>query len=282
MSHVLPLYRSFGRGGLSAALDILTVLTLVFLLAPVVIVIIISFSADPYLQFPPSGFSFRWYKNFFINDPTWVRAAWKSSIVGSATALLATVLGTLVAVPLCRGAFRGSSLVEGLLLAPLIISPMITAVALYGFFAGLGLIKTSLALILGHSILALPYAVMNVSVSARALDPRLEQAALGLGARRFYVLRRVTIPLLAPGIAAGAFFAFLASFDEVVIALFLSGIDPTLQKRMWDDIRLEISPTVAAASTVVVTVSMLAFFAGVLLQRALSRRVAVSAPDAKS
>jgi len=277
VSHVQPVYRSFGYGGLSAILDLSTVLALLFLLAPVVIVIVISFSADSYLQFPPSGFSVRWYANFFVGDPTWVHAARKSFVVATSTAIIATVLGTLVAIPLARGGLRGHSMIEALLLSPLIISPMITAVALYGFFAGVGLIKSIFALILGHSILALPYAVMNVSVSAKALDPRLEQAAMGLGARPVYVFRRVTIPLLAPGIIAGAFFAFLASFDEVVIALFLSGLDPTLQKRMWDDIRLEINPTVAAASTVLVAVSLVAFSAAILLQRFLARRIAVSA-----
>ena len=272
MNLTLPHYKSVTGGWTGAALNVVTVLGVLFLLLPIVVVLVISFSADPYLRFPPSGFSLRWYRNFFFEDPTWLAAAGRSFVVATATAVLSLALGTAAAMPLARHRFPGKGGIEALLLAPLIVSPMITAIALYGLFSSVKLVGTTAALVLSHAILALPYAVMNVSVSARALDERLELAARGLGAGPATVFRRVTLPLLLPGILAGALFAFLASFDEVVVALFLSGLEPTLQKRMWDDIRLEISPTVAAASTLLVAISVLCFVGGALAASAADRR----------
>ena len=248
-----------------------TVATLLFLLGPVVIVLIISFSADSFLGFPPSGFSFRWYQNFFADDPTWMKAFWKSMRVASMTMILAILLGTPAAIVLARLKLRHAPLIEALVLAPLLVSPMIIAVALYMQFAKVGLVGSSVGLVLGHCALALPFVVMNVMVSARALDFRLEQAAMNLGARPLLVARRVTLPLLVPGMLTGALFAFLVSFDDVVLSLFLSGIEPTLQKRMWDDLRLEISPTVAAASSVLILMTLIVFAIGALVNKRMTQ-----------
>ena len=262
-----PLYRPLLRGAVGAVINLVTVLVLVFLLGPIVVVLIIAFSADAYLSFPPSGLSLRWFETFFQGDPSWMRAFWRSLSVALPTAILAVVLGTPAALAIARLRFKGRAATEYLLLAPLLISPMITAIGLYGQFASLHIIGTTVALVLGHAVLALPFVVMNVAVSARSLDMRLEQAAMSLGARPRTVLRRITLPLLAPGMIAAAFFAFLVSFDEAIVSLFLSGLDPTLQKRMWDDIRLEISPTVAAASVVLIAITLLGFALAALALR---------------
>lgn len=266
-----PLYRPLLKGVVGTAINGITVLVLLFLIGPIVVVLIIAFSADSYLAFPPSSLSLRWFETFFSGDPTWMRAFWRSLSVAAPTAALALLLGTPAALAIARLRFRGRAGSEFLLLAPLLISPMITAIGLYGQFAQLHLIGTTVALVLGHTVLALPFVVMNVAVSAGSLDARLEQAAMSLGARPRTVLRRITLPLLAPGMVAAAFFAFLVSFDEVVVSLFLSGLDPTLQKRMWDDIRLEISPAVAAASVVLIAMTLMAFAAGAFAARRTRR-----------
>jgi ABC-type spermidine/putrescine transport system permease subunit II len=252
---------------------VVTLATLLFLLGPVVIVLIISFSADSFLGFPPSGFSLRWYHNFFAGDPTWLKAFWKSMRVASMTMVLAILIGTPAAIVLARLKLRHAPLIEALVLAPLLVSPMIIAVALYMQFAKIGLVGSSLGLVLGHCALALPFVVMNVMVSARGLDFRLEQAAMNLGAHPLLVARRVTLPLLVPGMLTGALFAFLVSFDDVVLSLFLSGMEPTLQKRMWDDLRLEISPTVAAASSVLIIMTLIVFAIGALVNRRMAQRI---------
>ena len=262
-----PLYRPLLRGVAGVAMNAVTVVVLLFLLGPIAVVLIIAFSADSYLAFPPSGFSLRWFETFFAGDPTWMEAFWRSLSVALPTAVFAVLLGTPAALAIARLRFRGRAATEYLLLAPLLISPMITAIGLYGQFAKLHMIGSTVSLVLGHAVLALPFVVMNVAVSARSLDPRLEQAAMSLGARPRTVLRRITLPLLAPGMIAAAFFAFLVSFDEVIVSLFLSGLDPTLQKRMWDDIRLEISPAVAAASVVLIVITLLGFAVGALALR---------------
>jgi ABC-type spermidine/putrescine transport system permease subunit II len=255
--------------------NLVTAAALLFLLGPVVIVLIISFSADSFLGFPPSGFSLRWYHNFFAGDPTWLKAFWKSMRVASMTMALAILLGTPAAIVLARLRLRHAPLVEALVLAPLLVSPMIIAVASYLQFAKVGLAGTSFGLVLGHCVLAMPFVIMNVMVSARGLDFRLEQAAMNLGARPATVARRVTLPLLASGVLTGALFAFLVSFDDVVLSLFLSGIEPTLQKRMWDDLRLEISPTVAAASSVLILITIVVFVIGAVVNRRIARRSAI-------
>jgi len=270
----LPEYRHLMSGFAGLLSNLVTAATLLFLLGPVVIVLIISFSADSFLGFPPSGLSLRWYQNFFASDPTWLKAFWKSMRIAGMTMALAILLGTPAAIVLARLRLRHAPLIEALVLAPLLVSPMIIAVALYMQFAKVGLVGSSFGLVLGHCTLALPFVVMNVMVSARSLDLRLEQAAMNLGARPLLVARRVTLPLLMPGMLTGALFAFLVSFDDVVLSLFLSGIEPTLQKRMWDDLRLEISPTVAAASSVLILMTLVVFAIGALVNRRMAPRVA--------
>lgn len=259
MNATQPHYRSLVRGPFGWLLNTSLVFAIIFLICPIIIVAIISFSDDPYLRFPPSSYSFRWYYTFLVADPSWLAASKKSLIAACLTAAITVPLAIPTARALVRSNIRGKSWIELLLLAPLLISPMITAIALYGLIAPFGFVGTIAGLVVGHIVLAMPFAILNISISVKALDPRLEQAASSLGARDRQVFWRVTLPLLAPGIVAAAFFSFLTSFDDVLVSLFMSGLEPTLQKRMWDEIRLEISPTVASASTLLIFITIFLF-----------------------
>jgi putative spermidine/putrescine transport system permease protein len=265
-------YRTFVARWRGGVLNVISVGALGFLLVPLLIVVVISFSSAPYLSFPPPGFSLRWYRNFFYADETWLAAAWVSVRVAFCAMVAATVLGTALAFPLSRRQFRGRSFVEWLVLAPMIVPVIVSAVAFYGFFAPLKAVGSLAVLMVAHTVLALPFVVLYVSPAVRTFDERLEQAAMSLGAGPFYTLRRVTLPLIAPAVFSGALVAFLTSFDEVVVALFLSGLNPTLPKRMWDDIRLEINPTIAAVSTLLVAVTVLLFVLLAVLRAASRRR----------
>ena len=218
-----------------------------FLMLPLLVVFPISLSSAPYMQFPPPGLSWQWYQRY-LDDPQWIDATWRSLKVGGATAMLALLLGVPLSFALVRGRFAGRSLLDRVALAPIIVPHMIFAVAVYGLFARLRLVGTWEGLVVAHTVLALPFVVLVVSAGLRDLDRSLEQAAEGLGASRWQVLRRVTLPLLRPSLVSAGLLAFISSFDEVVVALFLSGANMTLPKKMFDNIMMEIDPTIAAVS----------------------------------
>jgi putative spermidine/putrescine transport system permease protein len=245
------------RGGAvrEGALWLLSLLVVLFLVAPSLVVIPMSFSAAELLTFPPPGYSLRWYAEFFTR-PEWRLAAWNSVVVAVLTTALATALGTVTALGLVRGRLPCRRLVTAVFLTPLIVPAIVTAVAVYGLYARLQLSGTVPGMVLAHTVLALPFVIINVSAVLQGLDPRLEQAARSLGASPWRTFRLVTLPLVRPGVAAGAVFAFITSFDELVVALFVSGIEAvTLPVQMWSGIRFEINPTVAAVSTLLIAVS---------------------------
>jgi putative spermidine/putrescine transport system permease protein len=219
----------------------------VFLMLPLAVVFPISLSSAPYMQFPPPGFSTRWYDRFF-EDPQWIEATVRSLYVGGATALLALALGVPLAFSLARGRFAGRVLVDRLALAPLIVPTIILSVGLYGLFAKLKLIGEWYGLVVAHTVLALPFVVLVMVAGLRDFDRGLEQAAEGLGASRVRTLLRVTLPLLRPSLVSAGLLAFISSFDELVVALFLAGPNMTLPKKMFDNILMEIDPTIAAVS----------------------------------
>ncbi|RVI61304.1 ABC transporter permease subunit [Sinorhizobium meliloti] len=227
-----------------------------FLIAPILIFFPLSLSASPFLEFPPRGFSLQWFQNYF-SRPDWLAATWVSIKVATFTMIAATLLGTLAAIGLVRGRFPGSRLVAGFLISPSIVPTLITAVAVYFQFARFQLVGSITGLVLAHLVLALPLVVVVVSGALRSVDIRPEQAARSLGATPVIAFLKITLPAIKPGILTAAFFAFLASFDDVVLALFLSGTSATtLPKRMWDGIRFEIDPTIAAVSTLMIMVSI--------------------------
>ena len=248
-------------------LAVLCGLVLLFLIAPVVIVIPMSFSAAKYLSFPPPGFSLQWYENFF-NRSDWTSAMIQSIRVAFTVMILATVLGIMASLALVRGNFPGKDLINAVIVSPLIVPTIIVAIAVYGIYARLHLVQTFFGLVLAHTVLALPYVVVNVTATLRGFDIRLEQAAQNLGANPLQTFRYVTLPLIAPGIFAGAVFAFIASFDELIVALFIAGAQGrTLPMRMFEGLRLEIDPTIASVSSMLITFSVLVLLSAELVRR---------------
>jgi putative spermidine/putrescine transport system permease protein len=218
-----------------------------FLMLPLVVVFPISFSSAAYMQFPPPGFSWQWYERY-LDDPQWIDATIRSLYVGAATAALALALGVPLAFSLVRSRFAGRVLVDRLALAPLVVPTIIVSVAVYGLFAKLKLIGEWYGLVVAHTVLALPYVVLVMGAGLRDFDRSLEQAAEGLGASRWSILLRITLPLLRPSLISAGLLAFISSFDELVVALFLAGPNMTLPKKMFDNILMEIDPTIAAVS----------------------------------
>jgi putative spermidine/putrescine transport system permease protein len=252
-------------------------LLLLFLAFPIVVVCVVSFSSATYLTFPPPAFGLKWYAAYFGSED-WLRPTWLSLWVGAAVVVLSTVLGTLAALGVTRLPPPLRVLATGLILSPLIVPVIVVAIGVYYAYARFGMVGTPIALILAHTCLAVPFVVTSVSASLAGIDPRLEQAALSLGATPGATFWQVTLPLIRPGVLVGALFAFITSFDELVVALFLSGSGAvTLPRRMWDDLRFQIDPTIAAVSTLTIVLTAgLLFGANLLRRRIEQNRTATS------
>jgi putative spermidine/putrescine transport system permease protein len=229
---------------------------LLFLCLPIAVVVPMSFSSASSLAFPPPGFSLRWYDSF-LGDPRWLLAARNSALVALGSSIAALILGSVAAYGLVRGTFRGRGLLEGNFIAPLILPPVITAVALYIFFARIGLLGTLPGLILAHTILTVPYVVLLMSVAIRSFDVRIEQVAYSLGASWLRMFRSVLLPNLLPSFFAAWIFAFIISFDEVIVTLFLAGAYDTIPKRMFNELVLQVNPTITAIATLRVALSVI-------------------------
>ena len=260
------------RAGLGrAVLEAVAAVIVLFLIFPILVVIPVSFSSSPYLRFPPPGFSLQWYERFFQRGD-WVDAAILSIWVGAVVMMLATILGTAASIGLVRGSFPGKRVIHAVILSPLIVPGIIVAIGIYFFYARIALVGSPLAIIAAHTALAVPYVVVNVSAILYNFDERLEHAALSLGATRWQVFRLVTLPIIRPGIIAGAIFAFITSFDELLIALFVSGSSAvTLPRKMWDSVRFEIDPTIASVSTLAIVTSISAFLSAEILRQRTKR-----------
>lgn len=259
--------RRLVRGLLAASVAV----TAGYLVAPIFVIIPTSLSDSSFLQFPPERWSLRWYRNFFA-DPTWIGSAAASLRIAVIVTVVSVVLGTLAALGMVRGRYPLRSVVTGLVLAPLLVPYVIVGLAAYAAFLELGLTQTTTGFVLVHSALAVPYVTINVAAALVGFDRRLELAAMSLGAGPVNSFARVTLPVIAPSMASGALFAFITSWDEVVASIFLSGpLLTTLPVRMWSGVRVQIDPTVAAVSglLLLITVSM---FAGAVLTRAVRRR----------
>ncbi|HSV19521.1 MAG TPA: ABC transporter permease [Casimicrobiaceae bacterium] len=224
-------------------------LVFAFLMAPLLIVFPISLSSSAYLQFPPPGWSWRWYEAYFA-DATWMDATWRSLEVATCTTLLATVLGTMLAFSLVRGRYPGKAMLNQASLLPLVVPVIVYSIAVYAMFGQLKLIGMWQAIVLGHSVLAIPFVVIVVGAALRTFDVAQEHAAMSLGANRATAIWRITLPQLRPALISAAFLAFISSFDELVVAMFLGGSNMTLPKKMFDNIVNEIDPTIAAVSVV--------------------------------
>jgi ABC-type spermidine/putrescine transport system permease subunit II len=254
------------------------ILVLLFLTAPLFVVVPAAFNSSSLLQFPPRAWSLRWFAQYFA-DPAWLNATWTSLKVALAVAVLATLLGLASAVALARARFAGRTVVRALIMAPLVAPVVVVAVGLYSLFLRTGLNGTLWAIVIGHTVVTFPYATVVIGAALAEVDPRLERAAIGLGAHPLRAFLNVTLPLIRPGLVVAALFGFLISFDEVVIAIFVTSAETmTLPRRIWDGIRFELNPTIAAVSTLLIALSALVMLASELLRRYLRRRSGLAQP----
>ncbi|MCC8951594.1 ABC transporter permease [Bradyrhizobium sp. Arg62] len=244
---------------------------LLFLIAPILVIIPLSFNSVPFFTYPMPGLSLRWYDEFFVTS-RWQGALYNSIFVAVSVTLLSTTLGTLAALGLSRPNFPWRTAVMSLLISPLIVPVVITAVAVYFFYADVGLLNTYTGLILAHTTLATPFVVITVTATLMGFDHSLARAAAGLGAPPITVFFKVILPLILPGMISGALFAFGTSFDEVVLALFVASVEQrTLPRAMFSGIREEISPTILAAATVLILFSIAMLTTVELLRRRSER-----------
>lgn len=234
-------------------------LILVFLYAPILVMAAMSFNASPFYQLP-FEFSTRWYQDMAGNAQI-VEAAIRSVLIACVVTAIATALGTAAAVALFRYDFRGKRVLQVLLFPPIAIPWLITGTAMLIFFFSVGIGRGSPAVVLGHVALALPYVIVTVTARLASFDVTLEDAARSMGATLWTVLRRVTLPHIAPGIVAGALFAFAVSFDQFVVSYFLAEPgDSTLPVLIYTAIRKGFTPEINAVSTIIIVVSMAIMF----------------------
>lgn len=240
---------------------------ILFLLAPIAAIVPLSFSAGSFLHYPLPGLSLRWYRDF-ADSEFWLPALWNSLLIGAAAAALATALGTLAAFGLWRAHFPGRAVVVAVLLSPMVVPVIVVAVALLLAFGPLGLTNSYTGLIVAHAALGAPFVVVTVLAALAGFDPVQLRAAAACGAGPLRAFRRVTLPQIAPGVAAGAVFAFATSLDEVVVVLFIAGPGQrTLPRQMFAGLNDQISLTIAAAATILILVSVLLLLAVTLLRR---------------
>ena len=251
---------------------LLAALILVYLLFPVFVVLAISFSSATYLRFPPPGLSLRWYGKLVESDE-WIAAFALTLEVGALTTLLTTLLGVPAAFGLVRLELRAKALLNGLLLMALITPAVIRGLGSYLLFVRLGLVNSVIGLACAHTVSALPYLVINVIASLKGFDLSIERAAVVHGASPLTAIRRVTLPIIAPGILVGAIFAFLSSAQELLVSIYLMGtVRKPLAVKMWEGVRVAVDPTIAAASTAVIVMAVLAFASAAALHRRASAR----------
>jgi putative spermidine/putrescine transport system permease protein len=228
-----------------------------FLLLPLVIVVLASFNAGELLTFPPQGFSLRWYAHF-LNSAPFMNSLYFSLRLAATTMIASTTLGTAAALYVVRFAGRWRDRLRLLIVTPLLLPEILSAVALLFFFYNIGLGKTLAALVVGHVLITLPFVFLAVSSVLYNFDTSLEEAARSLGAGRFTIFRRITLPLIKPGVISGALLAFIVSFDLFAVSLLLKGIGvETLPIQLFDYVTWDFDPTAAAVSTVSIAVTLM-------------------------
>jgi putative spermidine/putrescine transport system permease protein len=247
------------------------VLAFLFLIFPILIIIPVAFSNDMFLHFPPQSWGLGLFKSYF-SSKLWMSSTKVSLIVAVQVMVFATVLGTLASLSLVRGTYKGKPLWYALILSPMIIPVIISAIASYFFFAKLKLIGTVTGLVLAHTVLAVPFVVIVMTSTLKGFDEELERASMNLGAGRVRTFFKITFPIIRPGIVTATLFAFIASFDELVGAMFICGVRATtLPKQMWDGIRDEINPIIASASALLIFLTIIIMVLIAVMQRRQER-----------
>jgi len=256
-------------------------LCILYIVSPILVVVPISFSSGSFLSYPLPGFSLKWYATILEPYP-WMFALKNSLVIAFATTVIATVMGTLAAYGFSSIEFRLKPLIIAMITCPLVIPVVITALASYFFMARLGLLGSYAALILSHTVLALPFVFITVTATLQGFDRTVVRAAISLGASPLKAFLTTTLPLNLPGIFAGAVFAFITSFDDVVIALFLaSPAQQTLPRQLFGGLRDQMDPSLVAIATLIIAVSVVLFATIGCLQR-WSRKVHGRTPHGAS
>lgn len=230
---------------------------MIFLLLPSLIVVPMSFSDSELIIFPPKGYSFHLYQRY-VEEPGWVPATILSLRVAIWTTILSICLGVPAAYALVRGNFPGRRMLAMFLLSPIMLPSVVLALAFYIYFVRISLSHGELRLVLAHCVATLPFVVVTAAAGIQTVDANIERAATIMGASRLYVFRTVTLPLVIPSIVAGALFTFLISFDEIIISIFVAKAgDTTLPIKMFSSLVFEVSPVLAAISTMLTLMSAL-------------------------
>ncbi len=249
-------------------------LIFLFLIFPILVIIPLSFNASPYfsftpemLTFDPAGYSLRWYHDF-ITNPNWQGAVRNSFIIAIFSTIISTFLGTLAALGLSRSNFPFRTTVMGILLSPMVVPFIISAAGMFFFYSRINLQGTYTGVILAHAALATPFVVITVTATLVGFDRSLTRSAASLGASPARVFFRITVPLITPGVISGALFAFVTSFDEVVVILFVGSYKQrTIPWQMFSGIREQISPTILAVATILILISILLLASVEILRR---------------
>lgn len=238
-----------------------------FLVAPIFVIVPLAFNAEPYFTYPIKAFSLRWFHDFIDNE-LWYVAIKNSLLIGVCATVIATTLGTIAAIGLSRRQLPYKGLIMAVLVSPMIVPVVITAVGTYFFYSMLGIANSLIGIILAHAALGVPFVVITVTATLIGFDQSLARAARGLGASPTRTFRLVTLPLIWPGILSGALFAFTTSFDEVVVVLLLGGIEQrTIPRQMWSGLREQLSPTILAVATILIALSVFLLMVLEMLRR---------------
>ena len=271
----LPPYASPVERAWYYSFRVICALIFFFLIAPIFVIMPLSFNSEPYFTYPMPGYSLRWYDVIFGDSSQsilWQRAIKNSVIIGFSATLLATALGTVAALGLSRANFPLKGVVMAVLISPIVVPIVITAVGMFYFYAQIGLASTIPGIILAHTALGVPFVVITVTATLVGFNQNLVRAGSSLGAGPARVFFKVTLPLILPGVVSGALFAFATSWDEIVVVLFLASVEQhTIPRRMWSGIRELIDPTIAAAATLLIFLSILLMVTMEILRRRSER-----------
>lgn len=248
---------------------------LFFLIVPLLVAVPLSFNAEPYFSYPMPGFSLRWYQEIFgdtVRGTEWRNAFFNSIVIGVSASILATALGTSASLGIARGDLPFKQSLQAMMLSPLVIPVVVYATGAVYFFARVSLIGTYPGLIIAHALLGTPYVMITVTASLTGYDANLTRAGLSLGASPLRVFRKVSLPLIGPGVASGALFAFVTSWDEIIVTLFLAyPHQQTIPRRLWAGVNEQLSPVVIAASTLLFIVTLCLLVATETLRRRNAR-----------
>jgi putative spermidine/putrescine transport system permease protein len=273
----IPPYATRSEIAFHWGLRVFVGMVLLFLVAPILAIMPLSFNSDAFFSYPMPGYSLKWYHEFFTSD-RWMSSVRLSVVLAFFTTILATALGTCAALGLSRSNLPLRATITAILISPMIVPVIISALGMFFFYSKIGLTGTIPGLVLAHTALATPFVVITVTATLSSFDRTLMRAGESLGANPTTVFFKVVMPLILPGMISGALFAFVTSFDEVIAVIFIAGPEQrTLPRQMFSGIREQISPTITAAASILIVFSTLLLITIELLRRRSERLRGVKA-----